>query len=121
MKRIGVLLFVLATLAVSCTDRDDKVDSINIRIKNDSPLLFNEVQIADNEEVYENIGTNSYSDYLSYAEGFTSNSITITAGEKTFSFTPDNMEEEMELPIGLYTYKLNINAEGEVLFEFVID
>lgn len=121
MKRFGILFIAILALVLSCTDRDDDIDSINIRIKNDSSILFNEVQIGDNEEVYENVESNTYSDYLIYLEGFTSNTISITAGEETYRFTPENMEGEMELPIGLYTYKLNLNAEGEVLFEFVID
>ncbi|WP_276392854.1 hypothetical protein [Eudoraea chungangensis] len=121
MKRFGILYIVIIAVFLSCTDRDDNLDSINIRIKNDSDILFNEVQIGDNEEVYENVESNSYSDYLIYVEGFTANTIYITAGEETYRFTPENMDGEMELPIGLYTYKLNLNAEGEVLFEFVID
>lgn len=121
MKRISLLIIVYITLIVGCTDRDDKLDTVNIRIKNESSINFDEVQIGDNEEFYENVGPDKYSDYLIYLEGFTSNSISIIAGEETYQFTPENMEEEMQLPIGLYTYKLSLDEEGEVLLEFVID
>ena len=121
MKKIILLTILGFALLVSCTDRDDEVDAINIRIKNDSSINFVEVRIGDSEEIYENINPDSYSDYLIYLEGFTSNTVSILAGDETFQFTPEGMEEEMSLPIGLYTYKFSLDDEGTVLLEFVID
>ena len=42
MKNIGFVLLAFLVLTFSCTDRDDDVDTINIRIKNDSNIKSGE-------------------------------------------------------------------------------
>ena len=47
MKRISILFLALVVTAVGCTDRDDEVIAVNIRIQNASSLTFDEVQVGD--------------------------------------------------------------------------
>lgn len=113
---LSVLLF-----SIGCTDIDDKVDTINIRINNNSSINFDEVQVASNEELYTNIAPGEYSEYLVYETAYTYAFIEIRSGEEVYVLQPIDFVGEDELPIGFYTYSLNVNEEGEVELEFVVD
>ncbi len=119
MKRYFIL--VLAFMIIGCTDRDDDVDAVNIRIKNASNITFDEVQVADAEEIHENIPSGDYSEYFQYETAYQYAFIQIKSGEDTFTLQPIDFVGETPLPIGFYTYELNITEEGNVNLEFLID
>ncbi|WP_299529308.1 hypothetical protein [Ulvibacterium sp.] len=119
MKRF--FIFALTLLTLGCTDRDDDVDAINIRIKNASNRNFDEVQVADAEEVYENVASGDYSGYLVYETAFQYAFVQIRSGEETFTLQPIDFVGETPLPIGFYTYELDITADGNVNLNFRID
>lgn len=121
MRKVIALLFTMAIMTVSCTDRDDEIAAVNIRIKNSSSLVFDRVLVESEEHIYENVGTDGFSEYQEYESAYRYNYIEITSGEETFVLQPIDFVGEEELPIGLYTYDLNITEEGEVTLEFVID
>lgn len=120
MKNTIVCLFLLATL-FSCTDRDDEVSVVNLRIKNESTLFFDEVQVGEAMEKHMNIGTDEFSPYFEYETAYTYGFIEIISGEETFTLQPIDFVGETPLPPGFYTYVLNITAEGEVILEFRVD
>lgn len=115
------IILALAVLVLGCTDRDDDVDAVNIRIKNASTLPFDEVQVADAEEVYENIPSGDYSGYFEYGTAYRYAFIQIRSGEETFTLQPIDFVGETPLPIGFYTYELDITEEGNVNLNFRID
>jgi hypothetical protein len=122
MKKFGFVLLGFLVFTLSCSDRDDNVDTINIRIKNDSSINFDEVQVGTNEELYTNIAPGEYSNYLVYEVAYKYAFVEIKSGEDTYvSLPPIDFVGEQELPIGFYTYKLSVNEEGEVGFEFAVD
>ncbi|MGB5228479.1 MAG: hypothetical protein WBN55_09450 [Eudoraea sp.] len=121
MKNIGFVLLTFLVFTLSCTDRDDNVDTINIRIKNDSNINFDEVQVGTNEELYTNTAPGDYSNYLVYEMAYQYAFVEIKSGEDIYVLQPIDFVGETELPIGFYTYKLNINEEGEVSLQFVVD
>ena len=121
MKNIGFVLLTFLVFTLSCTDRDDDVNTINIRIKNDSNINFDEVQVGTNEELYTNVAPGDYSNYLVYEMAYQYAFVEIKSGEDIYVLQPIDFEGETELPIGFYTYKLNINEEGEVSLQFVVD
>ena len=121
MKNIGFVLLTFLVLTFSCTDRDDDVDTINIRIKNDSNINFDEVQVSTIEEMYTNVAPGEYSNYLVYEIAYQYDFVEIKSGDEIYVFQPVDFVGEMELPIGFYTYKLSLNEEGEVGLEFVVD
>ncbi len=121
MRKAILLLVSFAVLTASCSDRDDDLTSVNIRIKNSSSRIFDRVLVESEEHIYENVGTDAFSVYQEYESAYRYNYIEITSGEESFVLQPIDFVGEEELPIGLYTYDLNITEEGEVTLEFVID
>jgi len=121
MKRIYILFLTLATITIGCTDVDDEVIAVNIRIQNASSLIFDEVQVADQAEVYMEISPDGFSEYQEYETAYQYAYIQITSGEEVYVLQPIDFVGETPLPIGLYTYVLNIDEEGQVLLEFRID
>ena len=119
MKRI--LIFVLAALVLACSDRDDDLDTVNLRIKNASNLTFDEVQVGDAEDVYENVAPGEYSDYLEYETAFERAFVEIKSGDETFVFQPLDLIAETPLPLGFYTYELNVDEGGNVDLTFAVD
>ena len=121
MKPFLCLFLALGILCSSCTDRDDDVNAVNIRIRNVSGLHFDEVQVGEQEEPYTDIAPDSFSDYMEYEEAYPYAYVAITVGEETFVLQPIDFVGATPLPIGLYTYELDVTQEGEVLLEFVAD
>ena len=112
---------VFSLMTVSCTDRDDDLTSVNIRIKNSSTVVFDEVLVSDEEHIYENQAPDSFSEYQEFEMAYRYAYIRITSGEETYELQPIDFVGEEELPIGLYTYDLSLTEEGEVILEFIID
>jgi len=121
MKQLIVLLLSVACLTTGCTDKDDDVNEVNIRIKNVSNLTFNEVQVGDAEEPHMNISPDDFSEYIIYETAYRYAYIQIQSGAETYTLQPIDFVGETELPIGFYTYELNITGEGDIELNFVID
>lgn len=121
MKKLVVLLALTSGLILACTDQDDDLDSVNVRIKNNSSFVFDEVTVGTAIEPHLNITPGSYSPYFIYEEAYRYAYIEITSGEELFILQPIDFVGETPLPIGFYTYELDITESGEVLLEFVVD
>ncbi len=112
----GVLLLGI----FACEDRDDNLDAPNIRIRNTSSLQFVSVGVNNDSVIYENISADEFSDYKAFLTAFEALPLAITTDSATFNFSPPSVELE-PLPVGLYTYEINISEEGEVQLNFKID
>lgn len=121
MKNLVILFVVLGGLVAACTDRDDEVDAIHLRIQNTSSLVFDSVIVGDAPEPHLNIVPDAYSEYLIYEEAYQYAYIEIVSGEESFILQPNDFVGETPLPIGFYTYQLDITESGEVDLTFVID
>jgi len=121
MKRLILLFVALGMMTVACSDRDDDLTTINIRIKNKSSLVFDEVVVGGENNVYEMVTPDSYSEYQEFETAYPYAYIQITSGEEVFVLQPIDFVGEEILPIGLYTYELNVDEEGQVSLEFQID
>ena len=120
MKKWLTFLIILS-FSLSCTDRDDDVEEVNIRVRNISSLVFDQVQVGEPDKIHENVSPDSFTEYLQYEEAYRSAFIEIRSGAETYVLQPIDFVGETPLPIGLYTYALNITSEGEVTLEFVVD
>ncbi len=121
MKPILIVLLSFGLLALSCTDRDDEVNAVFIRIKNASNFTYDEVQVGEQDSLHTNIAAGDYSDYLPYEIAYRYAFISIKAADMTYTLQPIDFVGETELPLGFYTYELGVVEEGEVLLTFVPD
>ncbi len=121
MKTIYIFCLTLGMMVASCTDRDDDLSTINIRIRNVSGMTFDEVQVGEQETLHMDIAPDAYSDYLPYETAYRYAYISIRSGEETYVLQPVDFVGETVLPIGLYTYELDVTEEGEVLLHFEAD
>ena len=120
MRRFLLVCVVFLGVILSCTDRDDNVDSVNIRIKNQTDFNFNEVQIVEKDTVYENISAGGLSEYYEFLSAAEEMGLTIVTDSTTFTYTPNPLAID-SLPIGFYTYELGVNEENQIEFNFRID
>jgi len=121
MKRLIFLFVAFGIMTAACSDRDDDLISINIRVKNMSSFVFDEVIVRSEDHIYETLSPDTYSEYQEFETAYTYDYIQITSGEEVFVLQPIDFVGEEVLPIGLYTYELNVDEEGQVSLEFRID
>eukprot|EP00035_Acanthoeca_spectabilis_P033891 m.482890 g.482890 ORF g.482890 m.482890 type:complete len:122 (-) comp62593_c0_seq1:116-481(-) len=120
MKK-GFLLSVLGiVLLFSCTDRDDNVNMVNIRIQNSTAQFFNEVRLAQRDTVYENIAAGDFSEYIEFETAFQSSALTILTDSTSFNYFPSEVPSD-SLPIGFYTYEITLDEENQIGLTFRID
>ena len=115
------LLALCLVATIGCSDLDDDLSSVNIRVRNVSDITFDLVQVGDMEKIHENVAPDSFTLYLEYEEAYRYAYIRIESGTETYVLQPIDFVGETPLPIGLYTYELDINEEGEILLNFRID
>ncbi|MCK0147333.1 hypothetical protein MWU78_16890 [Arenibacter sp. F26102] len=120
MKRFAFLVLV-AAIFIGCSDRDDNLDGVNIRITNESSVTFDLVQVGSEEMVHENIVPDEYSGYLEYETAYEYAYINIKVGEENYVLQPIDFVGETPLENGFYTYVLTISEEGNVILDFRVD
>ncbi|MFX0557296.1 hypothetical protein ACOCEA_10900 [Maribacter sp. CXY002] len=121
MKRLLVSISILFTVAcLSCTDRDDDVASVNLRIKNNTSFAFNKVLVLEKDTMYINIGTGEYSQYYEFEQASAEMSLAIETDSVTFNYQAQETILD-SLPIGFYTYELSLDEEKQVTLNFRID
>ncbi len=121
MKRVAPLFSLLLIFVLSCTDRDDDLTAINIRIKNVSEVAYARVQVGAEDKIHENVASGEFSEYLEYEEAFRYAFIEIMAEDQTYTLQPIDFVGETPLSLGFYTYELNITESGDVILEFKVD
>ncbi|TLP81027.1 hypothetical protein [Maribacter sp. ACAM166] len=120
MKRIFLLSIFSIVLLFSCTDRDDNVDMVNIRIQNSTKQFFSEVRIAQRDTVYVNIAAGDFSEYMEYETAYQSSALTILTDSMSLNYFPLEIPSD-SLPIGFYTYEITLGEENQVGLIFRID
>ncbi|MFD0798128.1 hypothetical protein ACFQZJ_11710 [Maribacter chungangensis] len=120
MKKYFILAFFAVGVLAACTDRDDDVTTVNIRIQNSTDSFFQEVRIAGKDTVYENIAAGEFSEYLEYNQAFPDMSLTVVADSTTFEYGSMTQLEDA-LPIGFYTYELTLQNNDQLDLNFKID
>ena len=121
MKKFLILAISVFLINISCDDQDDELNGIQIRVKNDSSISFDTIQVGGDEMVHTNIPPDDYSGYLIYESAYSYAYINIKSGEETYILQPIDFVGETVLPLGFYTYEIGVDAEGNVTLNFVID
>lgn len=120
MKKLIALGIFVTVVFLSCEDRDDNLTTPNIRINNKTNITFNLLEFIPDSLFYENLTADGFSEYLEFETAFEAMPFTVETDSANFTYTPPEISFD-PLPIGLYTYEVNINAEGEVELLFRID
>lgn len=115
-----MVFVIFSTILFSCTDRDDDVNTVNIRIKNDTDFNFSEVRVTEKDTVYENVLAGEFSEYYAFESAPEEMGLTIISDSATFDYTPRVLAID-SLPIGFYTYELGLDSENQIQFNFRID
>ena len=121
MNKQLLLLIAMVIVLFACEDRDDNINGVNIRVKNDANFTFNKVQVGPEDKLHENLAPGDYSDYLEYETAYRDAYIKIDADSTNYVLQPTDFVGEDSLNIGFYTYELNVSQSGDVLLNFVID
>jgi hypothetical protein len=119
MRKFIFLLLMAVGLAYACTDRDDDVNAVNIRIKNNTETLFNEVLVVENDTIYENIPAGEFSEFIEFQRAFADTELTVTTDSITYRYVPSEVLVD-SLPIGFYTYELSFDEEQQIDLAFKI-
>lgn len=120
MKRIVVLVVLAVVTAIGCTDRDDEVTTVHIRIQNSTTSFFQEVRLEGKDTIYQNIAAGEFSTYLEYTQALRDGPLTVVADSTDFKYTPEAVTNDT-LPFGFYTYELFLDASNELDVNFKID
>ena len=121
MKKFLILAISVFLFNISCTDQDDELNGIQIRVKNVSAINYDTIQVGGDDMVHTNIHPDDYSGYLIYEIAYRYAYINITSAEETYILQPIDFVGETVLPLGFYTYEIGLDAEGNVSLNFVIE
>lgn len=119
MKNALTLVFIVLLLGTGCTDRDDKLSAVNIRVKNASSITFDEVQVGGDEFVHIDVSSGGFSEYLEYETAYRYAYVQIQSGTESYVLQPFDFVGETPLEIGFYTYVLDVTEDGDVSLNFV--
>lgn len=121
MKRLLLVSISVFIFILGCTDRDDELNGIQIRVKNVSSIQYDTIQVGGEEMVHANVAPDSYSAYLEYETAYSYAYVNISAEGETYVLQPIDFVGETPLPFGYYTYEIGIDEGGSVTLNFVID
>ena len=121
MRNTILLFFTVLLFSFGCTDRDDDISAINIRIQNNSSVDFDEVQVGGEGFIHTDVASGSFSEYLEYETAYQYAYIRIESDSETYVLQPIDFVGETPLALGFYTYELDVSEEGNVSLKFVND
>ena len=121
MKRFFFLTISVCMLVLGCTDRDDELHGVQIRVKNVSSIQYDTIQVGGDGMVHTNVAPDSFSAYLEYETAYEYAYVNISAEGETYVLQPIDFVGETPLPFGYYTYEIGIDEGGNVTLNFSID
>jgi len=121
MKKYFAALLTILIFSFGCTDRDDNVTAVNLRVKNNNSFAYDRVQVGAADKIHENLAADSYSEYLEYELAYRYAYIKIDTLDFSHELRPIDFVGEDSLGPGFYTYELEIDAEGTVILDFKRD
>lgn len=122
MKRI-LRLLVIIMVVISCSRDDDSgiVENtiVNIRLFNESSFNYENIKVGG--VAYLNLNSGEFSGYKKFELAYRLAYIELTADEEPFRLQPYDFVGETPLENGSYTYKLNLDNNGNILLELIED
>lgn len=120
MKKQGIVsaaLLISAMLISGCTKWDKAEGPTDIRVKNLSAYVFNNVHVdtGHGENDYGTIGPGQSTEYKRFEKAYREALITLEIDGIPYTFTPVSYTYEVYLGRGKFTYEVWVEGEGENL------
>lgn len=118
MRIFPVALFFSIVLLFSCTDRDDNLEGVQIRVQNTTETTFAEVAI--DSLIYPNVTGDTRTFYQGFTGNALPNTIVLTSDSLETNVDVDNTFEIDTTQLNLFTYLIkgsiqDSSVEVEVL------
>jgi hypothetical protein len=114
MRKILLLIISISAL-VSCSNNDDDLTILKIRLLNVSPFEFQNIIVnTSNIDVdFKNIKTGEYTEYKAFESAYRYAFTELVIDGKTYTYQPIDYVGETLLENGKYTYQINANTSDE--------
>ena len=114
MKRIVILILLLAVTIGSCKKGLSPEGPSDIRIKNLTDLTFEEITVdtSGGVHVFDIVASREYSDYKRFDKAYPIAEITVVIGGETYSTGPQNYNYWTVLGQGKFTYEVFIESQA---------
>ena len=110
MKLLVSILICFSVVLFSCTDRDDKLEGVQIRVQNTTSTSFAEVGI--DSLVFTDIQSGRTVFYQQYNGDVLPSRVILTTDSLSTSIVVDNTFEIDSTVLNLFTYKIGGLSEG---------
>ncbi|MFS4494156.1 hypothetical protein [Maribacter sp. 2308TA10-17] len=111
MKFLVSILICFTVVLFSCTDRDDKLEGVQIRVQNTSISSFTEVGIDSLFFLDVQSGRTVF--YQAYNGNVLPSNVILTTDSLSVSIAVDNTFEIDSTTLNLFTYKIKDLPEGD--------
>lgn len=122
MKKNGFLLFLIPVLLLtvsSCKKWDEESGPTDIRIRNLSPHLFNDIYVDTSEDLsgsdefdFGDLGPSQETEYHRFKKAYRQALLKITIDGTRYTFTPVSYTYEVYLGRGKFTYEVWTEETG---------
>lgn len=113
MKLIISFTLLFAVILFSCTDRDDNLEGIQIRVQNTTETTFSEVVI--DSLIFQDLLPEEIAFYQKYDSLVLPRSVSLKTDSLDFSVAIDTMFELDSVKLHLFTYRIKRSLENEAL------
>ncbi|TMM56074.1 hypothetical protein FEE95_15685 [Maribacter algarum] len=111
MKFLVSILICFSVVLFSCTDRDDKLEGVQIRVQNTTSTSFTEIGI--DSLVFSDIQSGRTVFYQQYNGDVLPSNVILTTDSLSTTVAVDNTFEIDSTILNLFTYKIKSMSEGE--------
>lgn len=113
MKLFLSLLFFCTVVLFSCTDRDDNLEGVQIRVQNSTETIFSEVVI--DTLLFQDLEPEDIAFYQKYDSLVLPRNVRLTADSLEFNVAVDTLFELDSIQLHLFTYRIRRSLEDETL------
>ncbi|MFS4449307.1 hypothetical protein [Maribacter sp. 2307UL18-2] len=113
MKLIISFTILCTVILFSCTDRDDNLEGVQIRVQNTTETTFSEVVI--DSLLFQDLQPEEIAFYQKYDSLVLPRSVALKTDSLDFSIAVDTMLELDSVKLHLFTYRIKRSLEDETL------
>lgn len=119
MKLLASIMICFTVVVFSCTDRDDNLEGVQIRVQNATSTSYSEITI--DSLVFTEIPSGRTVFYQQFNGDSLPGDVIITTDSISQTITVDNTFEIDSTVLNLFTYKINNLSSEETTIEILKD